>query len=139
MTDAASAVSAIQEASSVSAASSASAAPAVMSPDQTTALSQKFDHLMAQASQQSPDVSEPSPTDSSTLSDFVRAKEDMLGGLNQKLTQFTADAPHLNMDQMTTRGVEMMMTITQAQMQFTGMTSLAGSAKSGLQTLVKNQ
>ncbi len=73
------------------------------------------------------------------LGQFVQEQQSMYTQIGEKALAFSRNAESMTMEQMALHHIELVQAVGQAQTQFTAATALAQGAKSGLQTLIKNQ
>lgn len=75
----------------------------------------------------------------SAVSQVVSKGELAVQHLFDDVRGFTAQAPAMNMQELTSRSMQMAWEMSAVQFHFTACTSISQSCKSGLQTLMKNQ
>ena len=105
----------------------------------TQALQDRFSRMMLHQPEPQHVASAPSPPNGSSMTELVRAQEEMQRAVVDNMANLVQQAPHMDMQTLAIRQMELTTQLTQAQMQFNGITSVAQNFKSGLQTLIKNQ
>lgn len=101
----------------------------------TEALVERFNRLMESAP--APQAAESGmPT---VLTQFVRDQQALYTQIGEKTLAVGQAADSMNLAQLAVRQIELMQAVGRAQTQFTAVTAIAQGAKSGLQTLMKNQ
>jgi type III secretion system HrpB2-like protein len=75
----------------------------------------------------------------SAMSQVVSKGEAAMQHLFDNVRGFTTQAPAMNMQELTSRSIQMAWEMSAVQFHFTACTSISQSCKSGLQTLMKNQ
>lgn len=102
------------------------------------AQAQKFEQLMAREpmpdshaqSLQGPD---------STMTKTLHTLDEASRHVTADMQRFVAEAPTMDLQELTTRSMELNLQVATQGLQFTACTSVAQSSKNGLQTLMKNQ
>lgn len=95
-----------------------------------------FAELLAQPESSAPmhEVGQPS-----AVSHFIKQQEESYHGLLRDLGHASISSQHMTPQQATLKQVEMMFRVVNVTMQHNAFASIAQSAKTGLQTLMKNQ
>ncbi len=75
----------------------------------------------------------------SAVTQVVSKGEAAMQHLFDNVRGFTAQAPAMNMQELTSRSIQMVWEMSAVQFHFTACTAIGQSCKSGLQTLMKNQ
>jgi type III secretion system HrpB2-like protein len=102
-------------------------------------LAERFNRLMAH-DPQAADYDRPTRNDHASVAGEVLGQEDrMLKQTLHAIQDFGVQAPHLSLQEMTAKHIELVYQMTSAQMQFNSGAHVAQSFKSGLSTLMKNQ
>jgi len=109
-------------------------------PDELQNMSQDFNEMMAhdpQAAQYN-DV-HAHEHGSTAVSHFVQSQEQVMRQTFDDVRSFTVQAPHMDVQSMVARQIELSYQISMVQVQFNSGVYVAQSGKSGMQTLMKNQ
>jgi type III secretion system HrpB2-like protein len=103
-------------------------------------LADKFNRLMEHDPQGAAACDRPTHNDHVSVASEVLGKEDkMLKQTLQAIQDFGVQAPHLSIQEMAAKHIELVYQMTSASMQFNSGAHVAQSLKSGLSTLMKNQ
>ncbi|OWQ47960.1 hypothetical protein [Roseateles sp. L2-2] len=105
------------------------------------AQTQKFEQLMAREPQPDPSAAHANAighTDS-TMSKTLHTLDDASRQVTADMQRYVADAPNMNLQELTARSMELNLQVATQGLQFSACTSVAQSSKNGLQTLMKNQ
>jgi type III secretion inner rod protein HrpB2 len=102
-------------------------------------LGERFDRLMARE----PDVSVFSEQhlggQGTPVTAFVKSQEALMQHSFDAVRQFSVDAPSMGPQELASRHIDLTYQLAMVQVQFNAGVYLAQSAKSGIQTLMKNQ
>ncbi len=105
------------------------------------AQAQRFEQLMAQQPQPEAAAQRPQAVSAadSTMGRTLHTLDDASRQVTADMQRFVAEAPHMDLQTLTTRSMELNLQVATQGLQFTACTSVAQSSKNGLQTLMKNQ
>ena len=112
---------------------------AAQSPQGLHDLAAEFGRMMEHDPRAS-DYNRPDHNDHATVaSEFLARQDRAMHQPVEDMHRFGVEAPHLSLPEMTARHIELVYEMSTVQMQFNSCAYVAHSAKSSLQTLMKNQ
>ena len=103
------------------------------------AQTQKFEQLMAREPQPDPSAAQAVGHADSTMTKTLHTLDDASRQVTADMQRYVADAPNMNLQELTARSMELNLQVATQGLQFSACTSVAQSSKNGLQTLMKNQ
>lgn len=103
------------------------------------AQTQKFEQLMAREPQPDPSAAQAVGHTDSTMTKTLHTLDDASRQVTADMQRYVADAPNMNLQELTARSMELNLQVATQGLQFSACTSVAQSSKNGLQTLMKNQ
>ncbi|WP_431103514.1 hypothetical protein [Roseateles noduli] len=103
------------------------------------AQTQKFEQLMAREPQPDPSATHAVGPADSTMTKTLHTLDDASRQVTADMQRYVADAPNMNLQELTARSMELNLQVATQGLQFSACTSVAQSSKNGLQTLMKNQ
>jgi type III secretion inner rod protein HrpB2 len=105
----------------------------------TDAAVDRFNNLMAQQPNEVPRLPDSPSERANAVTQFVGSQEAMFQQTFHDVRQFAAQAPHMDMQTMVSRQIELQYQIAMTHLQFNSGIYMAQSSKNGVQTLMKNQ
>ncbi len=108
------------------------------SPD-LQAQAQKFEQLLAREPQVDTKAAQALNAPDSTMTKTLHTLDEASRHVTADMQRFVAEAPTMDLQELTTRSMELNLQVATQGLQFTACTSVAQSSKNGLQTLMKNQ
>ena len=103
------------------------------------AQTQKFEQLMAREPQPDPSAAHAVGHTDTTMTKTLHTLDDASRQVTADMQRYVADAPNMNLQELTARSMELNLQVATQGLQFSACTSVAQSSKNGLQTLMKNQ
>ena len=113
-------------------------AAATKSPD-LQSLSDKFSKAMGPEHAEAGATEHQASAEHSTMGEYIAAQEKAMRDTMEKMHDFSAKAPQMDMQEANAKHIELTYQMAMTQVQFNAGVQVAQSAKSGLQTLMKNQ
>ncbi len=98
-----------------------------------------FNNLMAQKPDEVPRLPESPSERANAVTQFVGSQEAMFKQTFHDVRQFAAQAPHMDVQTMVSKQIELQYQIAMTHLQFNSGIYMAQSSKNGIQTLMKNQ